>query len=217
MSRYTYSLKRSAFFVRTISLYLPSVLLGTRLTSPDFSKLFSEIPVLRGERIEFKSLTSADAPALKEMTDDREVYRYLPAFLFEKKYPDVNTVIERLYDECIEESLILGVFLDGEFCGLAEFYGCRADDKKISVGSRFMRRYWGRGIASETLELMLGYLFSRTDIKLVAASTMVDNKASEAVLRKNGFTLASAEAEDWGFEQPVLTHIWIKNISRVRN
>jgi hypothetical protein len=64
---------------------------------------------------------------------------------------------------------------------------------------------------------MLGYLFSRTDIKLVAASTMVDNKASEAVLRKNGFTLASAEAEDWGFEQPVLTHIWIKNISRVRN
>lgn len=130
MSRYTYSLKRSAFFVRTISLYLPSVLLGTRLTSPDFSKLFSEIPVLRGERIEIKSLTSADAPALKEMTDDREVYRYLPAFLFEKKYPDVNTVIERLYDECIEESLILGVFLDGEFCGLAEFYGCRADDKK---------------------------------------------------------------------------------------
>lgn len=182
MSRYTYSLKRSAFFVRTISLYLPSVLLGTRLTSPDFSKLFSEIPVLRGERIEIKSLTSADAPALKEMTDDREVYRYLPAFLFEKKYPDVNTVIERLYDECIEESLILGVFFDGEFCGLAEFYGCRADDKKISVGSRFMRRYWGRGIASETLELMLGYLFSRTDIKLVAASTMVDNKASEAVL-----------------------------------
>ena len=80
-----------------------------------------------------------------------------------------------------------------------------------------MRRYWGRGIASETLELMLGYLFSRTDIKLVAASTMVDNKASEAVLRKNGFTLASAAAEDWGFEQPVLTHIWIKNISRVRN
>ena len=45
-----------------------------------------------------------------------------------------------------------------------------------------MRRYWGRGIDSETLELMLGYLFSRTDIKLVAASTMVDNKVSEAVL-----------------------------------
>ena len=42
-------------------------------------------------------------------------------------------------------------------------------------------------------------------------------KGKITVLRKNGFTLASAEAEDWGFEQPVLTHMWIKNISRVRN
>lgn len=31
-----------------------------------------------------------------------------------------------MYDECLEGSLILGIFSGGEFCGLAEFYGYRA-------------------------------------------------------------------------------------------
>ena len=45
--------------------------------------------------------------------------------MFEKKYPDVRTVIDRLCSECRKESIILGIFLGDEFRGLAELYGFR--------------------------------------------------------------------------------------------
>ena len=141
-------------------------------------KLFSEIPHIKGKRIELKALTAADAPALRELTEDSEVYRYLPAFLFEKKYGDALTVIERLYDECFRESIILGIFLKkdssaGEsFCGIAEMYGFRDDIHKISVGYRLIERFWGQGIASEALGLMVGYLYNETDTEIITASTI---------------------------------------------
>ena len=98
-------------------------------------KLFSEIPCLKGERIVLKEITLADADALRELVNSPAVYRFLPTFLFEKKYEDISYVIRHLYDECWEESIILGVFMEDAFCGLAEMYGYRDPIHKISVSS----------------------------------------------------------------------------------
>ena len=174
-------------------------------------ELFSEIPHLQGERIELRQLTRADAPALAELTHSPNVYRYLPTFLFEKKYADAECVIDRLYDECWKESIILGIFLHGDFCGLAEFYGYRGYIHKISVGYRLLERYWGKGIATESLKLMINYLYHETDIEIITASTMIENQASANVLRKNGFSLVvHAVGEDWGYEAPTISDKWIR-------
>jgi len=189
-------------------------------------KLFSEIPHLVGNRIELRKLEPADAEALKELTEDPKVYRYEPTFLFERKYDDMLTVIERLYDECWEESIILGIFLREEkqsadpafcgdtassFCGLAEMYGFRDNLHKVSVGYRLVQRCWGRGIATETLKLMVDYLCNETDIEIITASTMIENQTSANVLKKNGFTLVvHAVDEDWGYPVPTVTDKWIR-------
>ena len=58
---------------------------------------------------------------------------------------------------------------------------------------------------------MPGYLDSETDIEIITASTMVENQASAAVLRKNGFLpVVHATNEDRGFEQPAITDKWIR-------
>ena len=93
-----------------------------------------------------------DAEALRELVENPRVYRYLLVFLFEQKYADTRVVISRLYDECLKDSLILGVFKDGDFCGLAELYGYRAEIHKISVGYRLLERKWGQGIAANVLK-----------------------------------------------------------------
>ena len=174
-------------------------------------KLFSEIPYLKGDRIVLKGLVPSDAGALAELTASPNVYRYLPTFLFEKKYGDARLVIDRLYDECCKESIILGVFMNDAFCGLAEMYGYREPIHKISVGYRLMERCWGRGIATEALALMIDYLYSSTDIEIITASTMVEYQASASVLKKNGFSLVvHAAGEDWGYETPTLTDKWIR-------
>ncbi len=174
-------------------------------------KLFSEIPFLQGSRLTLQRLSRKDEDALRELTDSSVVYRYLPTFLFEKKYPDVRKVIDLLYDECWKESIILGVFLQDAFCGLAELYGFRDAIHKISIGYRLLDRYWGLGIASEALCLMIDYLYQETDIEIITASTMVENQASANVLRKNGFQLVvHAVCEDWGFDAPAIVDKWIR-------
>ena len=174
-------------------------------------KLFSEIPCLESGRITLKRLVPEDAPALRELVESPAVYRFLPTFLFEKKYDEASAVIDRLYDECWRESIILGVFLGPAFCGLAEMYGYRDRIHKISVGYRLLKRAWGMGIASEALGLMIDYLLGETDIEIITASTMVENRASANVLRKNGFSLiVHAVGEDWGYDHPTITDKWIR-------
>lgn len=174
-------------------------------------KPFSEIPFIRGERICLGPLTSSDSSALAELTENERVYRYIPTFLFEKRYADPKYIIDHLYDECWKESIILGIFKDNSFCGLAEFYGYREPIHKISIGYRLLERCWGQGLASETAKLMVDYLYKETDIEIITASTMVENRASENVLRKNGFRLVShAVEEDWGYESPTIADKWIR-------
>ena len=134
----------------------------------------------------------------------------MPTFLFKKKYENTEEVICRMYDEGLKESIILGIFRDGAFCGLAEMYGYRDDIHKISVGYRLIKRWWGKGIAKKALGLMISYLNDEADIEIITASSMVENKASAAVLRKNNFILVTTAKEDWGYDTPISAHKWIR-------
>lgn len=181
-------------------------------------KLFSEIPYIEGSRLILKKVEAENKDALDELRHDPEVYRLLPTFLFEQQYDDIDYVIGHLYDEALEESVILGIYEENAFCGLAEFYGYRPAVHKISIGYRLLERCWGRGIASETVKMMADYLFDETDIRIISASTLPENRASAAVLRKNGFlNYVSGAPEDWGYRRPLPTDKWVRaeNLSRL--
>lgn len=169
-----------------------------------WEKLFDVFPYGQGERLVLKRVTAEETNALRELVSDPEVYRYLPTFLFERRYPDMHRVIDGLYDECLQESLILGVCQDTDLCGLIELYDFHDDLHKVSIGYRLRRKYWGKGIATEAVGMMMRCLYTETDIKVITASTMRGNQTSAQVLLKNGFELVvHGAAEDWGY--PVLT------------
>ncbi|MBR2669642.1 MAG: GNAT family N-acetyltransferase [Solobacterium sp.] len=178
-------------------------------------KLFDEIPYLENDTVILKELTVQDLPELKKMIADPEVYRYLPTFLFEAQYEDLEEMLRELYGKCFreKESLILGIYTREEhcFCGLAEFYSFKDTIHKTCIGYRLRREFWGRGIATKTVSLMLEYLYTQTDTEIVTASTMIENKASARVLEKNGFIkTASSVPEDWSYDQPVLADKWFR-------
>ena len=76
---------------------------------------------------------------------------------------------------------------------------------------RLMPRFWGRGFATETLGLLIEYLFEQTDIRAVTASTMVENEASARVLKKNGFVrVMHGVPEDWGRERFTIADKWLR-------
>ncbi len=172
-------------------------------------RLFDEIPRLADDRILLRELTAEDAPALSEIAGDPEIYRYLPTFLYEQKYPDAKTVIARMREECFEpkESIFLGVCLrtdPSRVVGLAEIYNYEPEKEKASIGYRLNRAYWGQGIASAAVALLRDYLTGRTDVRKITAHVMVENEASAKVLERNGFELKwTGLREDWGKGVPV--------------
>ena len=171
--------------------------------------LFDAPPVLIGKTLVLRPLVPSDAESLRKLTGQEAVYRYLPTFLFEKKN-EAPDVISRLYEEGLKDSLILGVFQEERFCGLAEIYGYRAPIRKASVGYRLLQEQWGKGIATEALGLLVRELLDNRGIEIITASTMVENRASAHVLEKNGFTLVNrAVDEDWGFPEPTPADKWI--------
>lgn len=147
-------------------------------------KLFSEIPYIKTKRLILRKIEETDAEGLSELAHSPNVYRFLPTFLFEQKYDDIHDVIRRLYDECFKESIILGVFMGDDFCGLAEIYGFREATHKASIGCRFLERYWGKGIATEAVGALVRYLTQETGIEIITASTMVANKTIPTWLKR---------------------------------
>ena len=176
----------------------------------NLKKLFPELPVLTGGRLCLRPLSLSDADSLQTLISEEPVYRYLPAFLFEKKYDRPEDVILRLYDEGLNDAFIPGIFMGDRFCGLFEVYSFRKRLHKASVGYRLLQEEWGKGIASEALKIMMGELMLSRGIKLVTASTMPENRASARVLQKNGFTLVRhGVEEDWGFPTATPADKWI--------
>lgn len=177
-------------------------------------KLFDEIPCLEGERIILKQITEKDREALQEMACSKPVYRYEPTYLLEQQYTDINLLLEDLYGKYFEnkQNLLLGIFLKEhpeELCGLAEFYDYRDHIHAVSIGTRLREKFWKCGIATEAAKLMTDYLFKETDIEIITASTMIENKASAHVLEKNGFmTTKTIQKEDWGHAESTDAYRW---------
>lgn len=172
-------------------------------------RLFSEVPRLEGQRVVLDRVVDADACALADLIDNPRVQRYLPTFLFEKQRDDVHETIAALYGELFanKESLIMAVRMKdtGELAGLAEFYGFVNRLHKVSVGVRLREAFWNAGICTETLRLMIGYLYGKTDIEIVTASVMIENAGSLRAAEKAGLIrTAHAVEEDWGFERPAI-------------
>ena len=172
--------------------------------------LFEQFPTLQEGNIVIRRLTSDDKDALYSFVHDDAIYRYLPTFLYERKYDDIDKVIDGLYTECIEESLIMGLFCQEEFVGLVELYALREDIQKVSIGYRSKPKFWSKGIATKMLKIMLDYLHNDTDIEIVTASSMAENVGSGKVLEKGGFIRVVRNSyEDWGFEEPIPIDKWI--------
>ena len=145
-------------------------------------KLFDEIPCLENDRVILRPVAEGDAEALREMTLNPVVYRYLPTFLYEQQDPDIHAVIRGFYGDLFrkKQSLILAVCrkeAPETFCGLAEFYDFKASGKTISIGYRFLSRFWGKGIGSSCVQALLKYVQSNTEAELVTAHVIPGSTA----------------------------------------
>ena len=70
------------------------------------------------------------------------------------------------------------------------------DIKEVDLGYRFMKRYWGKGIATEAGEACVRYGFETLGLEKILGFVLPENIGSVRVLHKLGFEYLEQMIED---------------------
>jgi RimJ/RimL family protein N-acetyltransferase len=76
------------------------------------------------------------------------------------------------------------------FVGVISLKGIDLINKKASLGYWIGEEYWGRGIATASIQLLISYGFSELGLQEIDAYVFPENKPSIRVLEKNGMSRA---------------------------
>ena len=155
----------------------------------------SAVPVLETARLRLRPLVAADADALHDIYGDAE------AMTWWSHGP--NATLEETRTQ------VAGRLIAGDWRGWA--ITLAGDDRAIGtlgahekrqgavyeIGYSVARVHWGAGLATEAVSALLDLLFEVEGARRVFADTDPDNAASNAVLKKLGFTLEAVLREEW--------------------
>lgn len=153
-------------------------------------RVFSHLPELYSKRLTLRKMLALDAPDMYEYASRSDVTRYLTW----NPHPDRSYTRE--YLEYLGNRYAAGMFYDWAIvfepdckmigtCGFTSF-NCTSDSAE--VGYVINPDYWGRGIASEALELVLRFGFEELKLHRIEAKFMQENERSRHVMEKMGMT-----------------------------
>ena len=165
------------------------------------------------ERLILRELRITDLEGMFELDSDPEVHKYLgnkPAQTKEESKKILESVLKQ-YEErgigrwaAIEKSS--GSFIGWSGLRLNTEYNMNGFTRYYDVGYRIIKRYWGKGYATESGTTAVDYAFNILKMPELYATTEIGNQASHNALLKIGLSYI----EDFYFEQEQLDLRWYK-------
>jgi ribosomal-protein-alanine N-acetyltransferase len=162
------------------------------------------------KRLLLRELVPSDEQGMFEMDADPEVHKYLgnqPV----KTMEECREVIHFIRQQYIDNGIGRWAVVEKEtnqFIGWAGFKLIKEEINNHSdfydLGYRFIKKYWGKGYATEATKACIDYGFNKMDLQEIYARTMTDNLNSRKVLEKSGFEFAGT------FNLNGLPHVWYK-------
>lgn len=116
-----------------------------------------------------------------------EVVRYLP-WTLHRTVADTREFLRSLLEEQeagVKETFALTCRESGDFLGMIDL---RTTLGRSEMGYALDKRHWGQGLVPEAVEALVRYAFQKEYVARVQALTLPDNRASQRVLEKCGFT-----------------------------
>lgn len=138
-------------------------------------------------------ITDEDEDLLFDLDSDPEVMNYLTAGKPSTR-DEVRAALGRIAGIHQKFPMRFGVFsalqtTDNQFMGWFLFRPDKEDPdntKRIEVGYRLKKKYWGQGIATEGSLALLEKGFRELNVEEIFAVAMKKNLASQAVMKKIG-------------------------------
>jgi len=151
---------------------------------------FDKFPHIEFDGMVLRKPELSDVEALFEIYNNKKLFEYTPSIL-KKTKEEVAEMIKRFHQQFDDKRMIrMAITLEdeGDFVvGVAEMYAYNADVNMIAIGYRVNERFWGRGIATKSVNAMIKFLFEEIGINRIYAEAMLSHEASLVVLEKCGF------------------------------
>ncbi len=111
------------------------------------SKLFEIFPLLESEMLIIRKMTDDDVDSLGEITNNDNVYRYIPPFLYKKSRGNLLAAIRNLGGRDFEKKrmIVAGICLRREperVIGLVEIFDYKKKLNQVTIGYRINENYW---------------------------------------------------------------------------
>ena len=150
------------------------------------------------ERLIIRPFKLSDLEASYEMNLDAEVSKYTGDGGIVSKSEIKRRIVENVFGDYEKYGfgrLAVELKSEGQFIG---FTGLKyLDDlNEVDLGYRFMKRYWGKGIATESAKASIDFGFNDLGLKRLIALALPENHASINVLKKLNFKYEKEVIED---------------------
>ena len=156
----------------------------------DKNLLFEKFPYLESDELILKKVEPQDSDDLFEILSNDNLFKYRPGNPW--KTLDAVKKIGGHYERDFNKhkTIFLGIYYkkaNNKLVGIAEIF--EFDDKanRVEIGYTVNENYWGKGIATNAVKLMLDFLFNIIDVNSIQATPMPVNTKSKNVLERCGF------------------------------
>ncbi|MEN3795139.1 GNAT family N-acetyltransferase [Aeromonas caviae] len=146
--------------------------------------------------------------------NDNEVNHYLES-RFTKW--DINSLLKYYHDKSGVELLLAIIDNNsGAHIGNVKVSSIDKHHRRADIGIIIGdKKFWGKGIATEAIELVTNYCFSTLQLHKVTAGAYAENKASINAFMKNGFLIEGERREHYITEAGWTSAILLGKINNI--
>ena len=160
---------------------------GGRKLIMNMDAIFHEFPLLLSEKLALKRIEDKDYHGLFAIYDNKRVFEYC-GILPKHNKETVRKMISHFERDYHKKTRVKwGIFINEELVGIIEAFDFNQKVNMVTIGYYLAEAFWGRGIATEAVKLLVEFLFLKANVNRIHAEVMPQNEYSKKVLLKNDF------------------------------
>ena len=143
------------------------------------------------KRVRLRTLNISDAKAIYEYLKDGEVSKWTLIPQPYKRIDALKFVLKSQYKRMLKKEYVFGIILKetNHLVGVISLLNINWSNKNAELGYWLGKEYWGRGLTTEAIDLILNFAFKELNLHRIYAYVFEENIASRRVLEKNSFKL----------------------------
>jgi len=158
-----------------------------------------DLPIIETKRLQLRPAKESDLESLYEVYSNPDVVRYTG----DTPWTDKEEAIEFIEDanEGLKQESLFGWCIEHKqtkrVIGTCSLFECDLDKRVAEVSYEILPSYWGQGLATELLPLLIDFGFNKLELNRINAFVASGNIASLKLLGNNMFQREGLMRESW--------------------